>query len=300
MRQTSTAGEHGLLTTPDIRELLRRLSVRPTKVLGQNFVTDPGTIRRIVRAAEVTEDDHVLEIGPGLGSLTLGLLETGAQVTAVEIDGVLADALGATVAARQPERAHRLSIQHADAMALTGAVGSPVSLVANLPYNVAVPVLLHAWATLPSLRTALVMVQSEVADRIAAPPGSRTYGVPSAKVAWYASARRAGAVARQVFWPTPNVDSALVRLDRRDAPATSASRVEVFAVIDAAFSQRRKTLRSALAAWAGSPDAAADAVRAAGVDPGQRGERLGIEQFAAIAEHKPSGADEAGSRGGDS
>lgn len=292
MAETERADAHegGLLTPADVRALAERLSIRPTKALGQNFVIDGGTIRRIVRAAEVQPQDRVLEVGPGLGSLTLGLLETGAQVVAVEIDDRLAAALPATVAAVAPAAASRLRVVHADAMAIdprTDDLGSPTTLVANLPYNVAVPVLLHVLATLPSVTSALVMVQAEVADRLVAPPGSRTYGVPSAKAAWYADARRAGSIGRSVFWPVPNVDSALVRLVRRDPPTTTATREETFAVVDAAFAQRRKTLRAALAGWAGSPDRAAAALTAAGVDPGLRGERLDITQFAAIAEHRP-------------
>jgi len=275
----------GLLTPADIRSLADGLGVRPTKALGQNFVVDGGTIRRIVRVADVHANDVVLEVGPGLGSLTLGLLQTGAEVVAVEIDGRLADALSTTVTAVAPSAASRLRVVHADAMTISSEIGNPTALVANLPYNVAVPVLLHVLATLPTVASALVMVQAEVADRIVAPPGSRTYGVPSAKAAWYADARRAGSVSRSVFWPVPNVDSALVRLERRDPPSTTATREETFAVIDAAFSQRRKTLRAALAGWAGSPDRADATLRAAGVDPSLRGERLEVAQFAAIAEH---------------
>jgi 16S rRNA (adenine1518-N6/adenine1519-N6)-dimethyltransferase len=281
--------EAGLLTPSDVRALAERLDVRPTKSLGQNFVVDGGTIRRIVRAAEVTAQDRVLEVGPGLGSLTLGLLATGADVVAVEIDGRLAAALPGTVAAAAPDAAARLQVVHADAMTIGAdhpALGEPTTLVANLPYNVAVPVLLHALATLPSLASALVMVQAEVADRLAAPPGSRTYGVPSAKAAWYAHATRAGSVGRSVFWPVPNVDSALVRLVRREPPTTTATREATFAVVDAAFAQRRKTLRAALTGWAGSPVRAEAALRAAGIDPGLRGERLDITQFAAIAEQQ--------------
>lgn len=277
----------GLLTPADIRALADGLGIRPTKALGQNFVLDGGTIRRIVRVAGVRAGDTVLEVGPGLGSLTLGLLQTGASVIAVEIDGRLVDALPRTVAAAAPDASSRLRVVHADAMTIGPDVGEPTTLVANLPYNVAVPVLLHALATLPSLRTALVMVQAEVADRIAAPPGSRTYGVPSVKTAWYADARRAGSVGRSVFWPVPNVDSALVRLERRDPPPTTASREATFAVVDAAFAQRRKTLRAALAGWAGSAERAEAALRAAGIDPTLRGERLDVAQFAAIAEHTP-------------
>lgn len=277
-----------LLTPADVRALAERFGIRPTKTLGQNFVIDHGTVRRIVRVANVGEDDVVVEVGPGLGSLTLALLPHVRRVTAIEIDPALAEALPGTVAAHAPELADRLTVVPGDAMRVTELPGpEPTALVANLPYNVSVPVLLHLLELLPGLERVLVMVQAEVADRITAAPGGRIYGVPSAKVAWYASARRAGAVGRNVFWPAPNVDSGLVELIRRPAPTTEASRREVFEVIDAAFAQRRKTLRAALAGWAGSAPAAEEALRAAGVDPKARGESLGIEGFAAIAEQRP-------------
>lgn len=275
-----------LLTASDVRALALGLGIRPTKTLGQNFVIDGGTVRRIVRTAGVSAADTIVEVGPGLGSLTLGLLETGARVVAVEIDPVLAAALPGTVATHAPGAVGRLTVVTADAMTVRELPLTPTAMVANLPYNVAVPVLLTFLEHLPSLRDVLVMVQAEVADRLAAPPGSRTYGVPSAKAAWYAETVRAGSIGRSVFWPAPNVDSALVRLVRREPPSTTASRQEVFACIDAAFSQRRKTLRSALAGWAGSSAAAEVALRAAGVDPGLRGERLDIHAFAAIAAHR--------------
>ncbi|MFL6139571.1 MAG: 16S rRNA (adenine(1518)-N(6)/adenine(1519)-N(6))-dimethyltransferase RsmA [Frankiaceae bacterium] len=263
------------------------LGLRPAKALGQNFVHDANTVRRIVRAAGVGAGDVVVEVGPGLGSLTLGLLPVVARVVAVEIDGRLAAALPATVAARAPGAADRLEVLHADALRIDGVPGPPpTALVANLPYNVAVPVLLHLLERLPSIRHGLVMVQAEVAERLAARPGGRTYGVPSAKVAWYADAGRAGPVPRPVFWPVPNVDSGLVRLARREPPATTAGRAETFAVIDAAFAQRRKSLRAALAPWAGSPAAAEAALRAAGVDPSARGESLDVAAFARIAAHR--------------
>jgi 16S rRNA (adenine1518-N6/adenine1519-N6)-dimethyltransferase len=270
-----------LLGPAEIRALAAELGVRPTKTLGQNFLHDANTIRRIVRTAGLAPGTAVLEVGPGLGSLTLGLLEAGHPVTAVEIDPVLARALPATVSRRFPDPA--LAVVQADAMRIDEVPGSPTALVANLPYNVAVPVVLHLLETFPTLRTGMVLVQAEVADRLAAAPGSRTYGVPSVKTAWYASATRAGAVSRNVFWPVPNVDSGLVRLGRRDPPATTASRAEVFAVIDAAFAQRRKTLRSALATWAGSPAAAEELLRAAGIDPSARGETLDVAAFARLA-----------------
>ncbi|HZE66606.1 MAG TPA: 16S rRNA (adenine(1518)-N(6)/adenine(1519)-N(6))-dimethyltransferase RsmA [Sporichthyaceae bacterium] len=272
-----------LLGPADIRRLAEQLGIRPTKTLGQNFVIDPNTVRRIVRVSGVGPADTVLEIGPGLGSLTLALLPEVAAVTAVEIDPVLAGALPATVAAHAPEAAARLQVIEADALRLRpeDLPAAPSALVANLPYNVAVPVLLHALETFPTLRTALVMVQAEVADRLAAPPGSRVYGIPSVKARWYAEVSRAGAIGRLVFWPAPRVDSALVLLRRRPTP--DADRAAVFAVIDAAFAQRRKTLRAALAGWAGSPGAAEALLRAAGVDPAARGEALDIDDFVRIA-----------------
>ena len=281
-----------LLGPSDVRTLAESLGASPTKKWGQNFVVDAGTVRRIVRIAGVAPGDHVVEVGPGLGSLTLALLEAGARVTAIEIDPVLASALPATVALRAPEQAAALTVIQDDALHVRGlgdgANGAlPTLLVANLPYNVSVPVILHFLETFPSLDRVLVMVQSEVADRLAAPPGSRTYGIPSAKAAWYCDVRRAGNVGRSVFWPVPRVDSALVLMQRRDVPLTAAPRETVFAVIDAAFSQRRKALRGALASVAGSAAAAEVALRAAGIEPLTRGEQLGIEGFVSIAEALP-------------
>lgn len=293
MSKSTTDDPGPLLGAADIRELAAALGVRPTKQRGQNFVIDANTVRRIVRTAEVRPDDVVVEIGPGLGSLTLGLLEAADRVTAVEIDEVLAAALPSTVAARLPERADRFALVHRDAMHVTELPGpAPTALVANLPYNVAVPVLLHMLATFPTIDRTLVMVQSEVADRLAARPGNKVYGVPSVKANWYAEVKRAGAIGRNVFWPAPNVDSGLVSLVRRDKPIeTSAGRDEVFAVVDAAFAQRRKTLRAALSGWAGSAAAAEAALVAAGVSPQARGEALTVDEFARIAEHKgPGGA----------
>ncbi|MEV7778907.1 16S rRNA (adenine(1518)-N(6)/adenine(1519)-N(6))-dimethyltransferase RsmA [Kitasatospora sp. NPDC088351] len=285
------AGGAALLGGADIRELAAAFGVKPTKQRGQNFVTDANTVRRIVRAADVTGEDSVVEVGPGLGSLTLALLEVAEHVTAVEIDPVLARHLPDTVAARLPGKADAFDLVFSDAMDVTELPGpAPTALVANLPYNVAVPVLLHMLATFPSIERTLVMVQSEVADRLAAKPGNKVYGVPSVKANWYAEVKRAGAIGRNVFWPAPNVDSGLVSLIRRDPPRTTASREEVFAVVDAAFAQRRKTLRAALAGWAGSPAAAEQALAAAGIDHKLRGEMLTVEQFAAIAEQKPAGS----------
>jgi len=275
-----------LLTSNDIRELCAQLNIRPTKTLGQNFVNDPGTVRKIVRNAGVQAGEQVLEIGPGLGSLTLALLEAGAQVSAVEIDPPLAQALPTTAQARFPEA--KLQVFTADALTITGLESidgaAPTRLVANLPYNVAVPIVLTVLEKLPSIQTVLVMVQAEVADRLAATPGNKIYGVPSAKVAWYASARRTLTIGRNVFYPVPNVDSALVKIERRPHPDTAATREQVFAVIDAAFAQRRKTLRQALAGLAGSAGAAQEALERAGVSPTARGETLDIDQFAAVAQ----------------
>ena len=275
-----------LLTSNDIRELCAQLNIRPTKTLGQNFVNDPGTVRKIVRNAGVQAGEQVLEIGPGLGSLTLALLEAGAQVSAVEIDPPLAQALPTTAQARFPEA--KLQVFTADALTITGPESidgaTPTRLVANLPYNVAVPIVLTVLEKLPSIQTVLVMVQAEVADRLAATPGNKIYGVPSAKVAWYASARRTLTIGRNVFYPVPNVDSALVKIERHPHPDTTATREQVFAVIDAAFAQRRKTLRQALAGLAGSAGAAQEALERAGVSPTARGETLDIDQFAAVAQ----------------
>ncbi|GAB2936792.1 16S rRNA (adenine(1518)-N(6)/adenine(1519)-N(6)) -dimethyltransferase RsmA [Rhodococcus aerolatus] len=273
-----------------MRALAAELDLRPTKTLGQNFVHDANTVRRIVADSGVGPDDVVLEVGPGLGSLTLGLLGVARSVVAVEVDPVLARRLPATVAERAPQQAGGLLVLAADALALRGVdlpVG-PTALVANLPYNVAVPVLLHLFAELPRLRTALVMVQAEVAERLAAPPGSRTYGVPSVKARFFGDVRRAGPVGRSVFWPVPGVDSGLVRLDRHAVdPFPGADRRDVFRVVDAAFAQRRKTLRAALAGWAGGAAQAEAVLRAAGVDPGARGESLDVAAFVAIAAAAP-------------
>ena len=289
-----------LLGPADLRALADRLHIRPAKSLGQNFLHDANTIRRIVRTAELAPGETVLEIGPGLGSLTLGLLEAGHPVTAVEIDPILAGALPATVASRLAASqlsasqlsASQLRVVTADALTLRDLPGPPpTALVANLPYNVAVPVVLTLLARFDGLRTGLVMVQSEVAARLAAPPGSKVYGVPSVKAAWYATTSRAGTVPRAVFWPVPNVDSGLVRLVRRPAPQLPAgvTREDVFAVVDAAFAQRRKMLRSALGEWAGSPAAAEAVLRAAGIDPSARGETLDVAAFARIAAARHAG-----------
>jgi 16S rRNA (adenine1518-N6/adenine1519-N6)-dimethyltransferase len=279
---SSGTGGARLLGPAEVRALADRLGLRPTKRLGQNFVHDPNTVRRIVRASGVGADDVVVEVGPGLGSLTLGLLEAAARVVAVEIDPVLAAELPLTVAARAPELVERFELVTMDALQLESVPGpAPTAFVANLPYNVAVPVLLRLLEKLPTLRTGLVMVQAEVADRLVAPPGSKTYGVPSVKAAWYADVTRAGSIGRTVFWPAPHVDSGLVAFTRREPPP--GDRLKTFAVVDAAFAQRRKTLRAALAGWAGGADEAERRLRAAGIDPQARGEVLAVEDFARLA-----------------
>ena len=279
-----TLGPARLLDPTTVRRRIAELGLRPTKQRGQNFVTDANTVRRIVVASGVGAKDTVLEIGPGLGSLTLGLLEIAAHVIAVEVDPVLAGALPATVADRAPGYTDRLTVLEADALSVTDLPEAPTAVVANLPYNVSVPVLLHLLASFDSWDRGLVMVQSEVADRLVARPGSKVYGVPSVKMAWYAQTARVGTVPPTVFWPVPNVDSGLVSIFRRPPPVTTASRERVFRIIDAAFAQRRKMLRGALAGLAGSSTVATERLIAAGVDPQSRGEMLTVIDFARIAE----------------
>lgn len=276
----------GLLDPKTIRALAAELDLRPSKQRGQNFVIDPNTVRRIVALAGVQPGEVVLEVGPGLGSLTLGLLEAGAHVVAVEIEDSLAARLARTVAERMPEAADRLTVVNADALRITELDPMPTRVVANLPYNVSVPVILHLLATFEAITAGLVMVQLEVADRLVAPPGGKVYGTPSAKLAWYASSARVGTVPPTVFWPAPNVDSGLVSFTRREPPA-AVDRQRTFDVIDAAFGQRRKMLRSALSGLFGSSVAAVDALEAAGVDPQARGETLSVTQFAAVVPHLP-------------
>jgi len=278
----STSAGPRLLGPAEVRALAAELDLRPTKQRGQNFVIDANTVRRIAREAGIGPEDVVVEVGPGLGSLTLALLETGARVVAVEIDPLLASRLPATIEERAPEQADHFDLVQADALRVESIPGPPpTALVANLPYNVSVPVLLHLLALLPSLERVLVMVQAEVADRLAAAPGSKVYGVPSLKAAWYADVRRAGAVGRKVFWPEPNVESGLVAMTRREPPSTHVSREAVFALVDAAFAHRRKALRGALRGTVDDPTAA---LEAAGIDPLARGESLDIHDFVRLAE----------------
>lgn len=291
-----TSAELPLLSAADIRRLADLLDLRPTKTLGQNYVIDPNTIRRIVDAAHLKSTEHVLEIGPGLGSLTLGLMDAAQAVTAIEIDPPVAARLATTIESYRPGSSARLTVIEADAMRLSGhdiasaapeaADGPPSAIVANLPYNVAVPVMLHLLAELPSIEHGLVMVQQEVAERLTAQPGNKIYGVPSVKMAWYAEATYAGTIGTKVFWPAPRITSGLVHFTARKPPQTTVSRQQVFEVIDAAFAQRRKTLRAALSQWAGTAVDAEEILIAANVDPKARGEVLGIEQFTRIAEQK--------------
>lgn len=274
-----------LLGPVEIRELAAELDVTPTKKLGQNFVHDPNTVRRIVAAAELSPDDVVVEVGPGLGSLTLGLIDTVEDVIALEIDPRLAGRLAQTVQERVPEYADRLKVISKDALKVVrGDVDKqPTALVANLPYNVSVPVLLHLLAEFPTIRRVLVMVQKEVADRLAAKPGSKIYGVPSVKASFYGDVSRAGTIGKHVFWPAPNIESGLVRIDVH-GNHSPALREHLFPLVDAAFAQRRKTLRSTLSGIYGSPAAAEEALRAVGIDPGLRGEALSIEDFLKLGE----------------
>lgn len=276
-----------LLGRTEIRRLAKELEFRPRKSLGQNFVHDANTVRRIVSTSGVSRSDHVLEVGPGLGSLTLALLDRGAAVTAVEIDPVLAERLPQTVAEHSNSESQRLTVVHRDVLTLrrdevaTGPTG-PTAVVANLPYNVAVPALLHLLAEFPSIHTVTVMVQAEVAERLAAEPGGKEYGVPSVKVRFFGRVRRCGTVSPTVFWPIPRVYSGLVRIDRYDTspwPTDEAFRRHVFELIDIAFGQRRKTCRNAFVDWAGSGNESADRLLAASIDPARRGETLSIDDF---------------------
>ena len=273
-----------LLGAAEIRALAAELDVTPTKKLGQNFVVDANTVRKIVHAGRVQPGEHVVEVGPGLGSLTLAILEAGATVTAVEIDHRLAARLPETARAHGVSDA-ALQVIDADALHVTELPGDPTVLIANLPYNVSVPVLLHFMETFPFLQRGVVMVQAEVGERLAAPPGSKTYGAPSAKAAWYGEWRLAGTISRQVFWPVPNVDSVLVAFERDAEPrGDEALRRRTFRIIDAAFQQRRKMLRQALAGvLGGSAAAASDLLESAGVAPTARGEELAVDDFVRVA-----------------
>ena len=277
--EPSVPGE--MLGAGDIRARAAEIGLRPTKQLGQNFVIDPNTIQRIVREADISPDDVVLEVGPGLGSLTVALVPKAAVVVAIEIDGKLAAALPQTVKKHVPAFADRLIVQQADALRVTDVQPSPTTLIANLPYNVSVPVLVHLFGTLPSLRHALVMVQREVGERIVASPGTKAYGVPSVKMQWFGDVRLAGSIPRTVFWPAPNVDSVLVRVDRTAPPA--GSRTDVFTLVDAAFGQRRKMLRRALTPAYGSPAVIETALESLGISGSARGEELSVTQFAGLS-----------------
>lgn len=281
--RTEFADDVQLLGPAEVRELAAALDVHPTKKLGQNFVHDHGTVRRIVGLAQIAQGEHVLEIGPGLGSLTLALLAAGAEVTAIEIDPRLAQRLPETAAVMAPNAASKLHVMEQDALKVTEVVGNPVALVANLPYNVSVPVLLHLLPLLPSLRRGVVMVQREVGERIAAEPGSRVYGAPSVKAAWFGNWQTRGLVGRKVFWPVPNVDSVLVSFTAGDVHGDEQLRERTFKLVDAAFAQRRKMLRQALAQSFGSAAAASQALVAAGIDPTARGEALTIDDYVALA-----------------
>ena len=276
-----------LLGAAQIRELAEAIGLKPAKALGQNFVIDSNVCKKIVRIAGVTSTDVSLENGPGLSSLTLALLEEAASVVAVEIDPRLAQQLPLT-AAIHSERADQLTVINQDALGISTLISDPTVLVANLPYNVSVPVLLHLLEKVPTLRSGVVMVQAEVADRLAASPGSTDYGIPSVKSAWWAEVKGAGSVSRSIFWPAPNVDSKLVSFTRRATPGDEVLRKKVFTIIDAAFAQRRKMLRSALSSLYGSSALAEEVLTKAGIDPTLRGEALEISGFCAIALASPN------------
>lgn len=273
-----------LLTRTEIRNIARELDFRPRKALGQNFVHDANTLRRIVSSSGINKSDHVLEVGPGLGSLTLALLDRGAAVTAVEIDPVLAGRLPKTIAEHSHSEIHRLTVINQDVLGLRPAdlAEQPTAVVANLPYNIAVPALMHLFSEFPTIRTAMVMVQAEVAERLAAEPGGKEYGVPSAKIRFFGNVRRYGMVSPTVFWPIPRVYSGLVRIDRHETttwPTDDAFRRQVFELVDIAFSQRRKTARNAFLEWAGSGNESAQRLLSASIDPARRGETLTIADF---------------------
>lgn len=278
-----------LLTRTEIRNIARELDFRPRKAYGQNFVHDANTLRRIVSSSGVNKNDHVLEVGPGMGSLTLALLDRGADVTAVEIDPVLAGRLPKTIAEHSHSEIHRLTVLNQDVLALRpdDVATPPTAVVANLPYNIAVPALLHLFCEFPSIRTAMVMVQAEVAERLAAEPGGKEYGVPSVKARFFGNVRRYGMVSPTVFWPIPRVYSGLVHIDRYDTapwPQDEAFRKQVFELIDIAFAQRRKTVRNAFLEWAGSGNESAQRLLSASIDPARRGETLTAADFVRLLE----------------
>ncbi len=273
-----------LLTRTEIRSIARDLDFRPRKAFGQNFVHDANTLRRIVSASGINKNDHVLEVGPGMGSLTLALLDRGASVTAVEIDPLLAGRLPRTIAEHSHSEIHRLTVLNQDVLALRAdeIANPPTAVVANLPYNIAVPALLHLFCEFPSIRTAMVMVQAEVAERLAAEPGGKEYGVPSAKIRFFGNVRRYGMVSPTVFWPIPRVYSGLVRIDRYDTapwPQDDVFREQVFELVDIGFAQRRKTVRNAFLEWAGSGNESAERLLSASIDPARRGETLTAADF---------------------
>ena len=288
-----------LLGRTEIRRLAKELEFRPRKSLGQNFVHDANTVRRVVSASGVSRSDHVLEVGPGLGSLTLALLDRGAVVTAVEIDPVLAGRLPRTVAEHSHSESQRLTVLNRDVLTLrrddlAAEPTGPTALVANLPYNVAVPALLHLLAEFPTIRVVTVMVQAEVAERLAAEPGGKEYGVPSVKIRFFGRVRRCGTVSPTVFWPIPRVYSGLVRIDRYESspwPADEAFRRQVFELVDIAFAQRRKTARNAFVEWAGSGNESANRLLAASIDPARRGETLSIDDFVRLLQRSGNGDD---------
>ena len=271
-----------LLGAAEIREIAERIGVRPTKKLGQNFVVYANTCRKIVKNADVGSEDVALEIGPGLGSLTLAMMESAREVIAIEIDDRLAAELPET-AKRHGFDANKLTIINEDAMSVSTLPIEPTVLVANLPYNVSVPVLLRFLELFPTLRSGVVMVQSEVADRLVAKPNSKTYGSPSVKATWWADLTSAGTVSRSIFWPVPNVDSSLVRFVRHQSAGDEALRKVVFKIIDAAFAQRRKMMRAALSDMCGGSAAASSIIEASGIDPTIRGESLELADFIKIA-----------------
>jgi 16S rRNA (adenine1518-N6/adenine1519-N6)-dimethyltransferase len=273
-----------LLTRTEIRNIAKELDFRPRKALGQNFVHDANTLRRIVSSSGITKNDHVLEVGPGMGSLTLAILDRGAAVTAVEIDPLLAARLPKTIAEHSHSEIHKLNVVNHDVLTLRreDLDHQPTAVVANLPYNIAVPALLHLFAEFPTIRTAMVMVQAEVAERLAAEPGGKEYGVPSVKIRFFGNVRRYGMVSPTVFWPIPRVYSGLVRIDRHDVapwPQDEEFRKHVFDLVDTAFAQRRKTVRNAFLEWAGSGNQSAERLLAASIDPARRGETLAVADF---------------------